>query len=190
MEYTSREISFLITTDFKVSVFSKYGFKPSTNNLVDLVSGKIDEISTFDKSTVNRKKIEDQLQNAINHLTDKICYNISGGNTAILIGKRGQTLEAMQYLVEKIVNKQIGRRIRLEIDVEGYLIARRERLESLAQRLGEKVKRTGKPLTAGQFNAHDRRIIHIALKEDNAVRTHSVGEGYYRKLKIFFDDVL
>lgn len=116
---------------------------------------------------------------------DKICYNISGGNTAILIGKHGQTLEAMQYLVEKIVNKQIDRRIRLEIDVEGYLVARRERLESLAMRLGEKVKRTGKPLTAGQFNAHDRRIIHITLKEDSAVRTHSVGEGYIRKLKIY-----
>jgi len=116
---------------------------------------------------------------------DKIGYNVSGGNTAILIGKRGQTLEAMQYLVEKIVNKQHEKRIRIQIDVEGYLNSRRERLESQAQRLGEKVKRTGKPVTVGQFNAHDRRIIHMVLKEEDALRTQSMGEGYYRKIKIF-----
>jgi len=115
----------------------------------------------------------------------KIAYDVDGGNSAVLIGKRGQTLEAMQYLVEKIVNKKHQKRIRVEVDVEGYLQSRRERLEALAMRLSEKVKKTGKPLTAGQFNAYDRRIIHIALKEDRAVRTHSVGEGYYRKLKIY-----
>jgi spoIIIJ-associated protein len=116
---------------------------------------------------------------------DKIQYNVSGGNTALLIGKRGQTLEAMQYLVEKIVNKQHERHIRIQIDIEGYLNSRRERLESLTLRLGEKVKRTGKPLTVGQFNAHDRRIIHMILKEEDALRTQSMGEGYLRKIKIF-----
>ena len=116
---------------------------------------------------------------------DKIRYNVSGGNTALLIGKRGQTLEAMQYLVEKIVNKQHEKHIRIQLDIEGYLSSRREKLEGLALRLGEKVKRTGKPVTVGQFNAHDRRIIHMILKEDNALRTQSMGEGYLRKIKIF-----
>lgn len=115
----------------------------------------------------------------------KLAYEVSGGKTAVLIGKRGQTLEAMQYLVEKIINKHNQERIRVEVDIEGYLQAQRERLEKLALRLSAKVKKTGKPVTAGQFNAHDRRIIHIALKEDREVRTHSVGEGYYRKLKIY-----
>lgn len=122
---------------------------------------------------------------AVTHNDGKILYEVSGGNTAVLIGKRGQTLDAMQYLVEKIINKQNQKRVRVEVDIEGYLQSRRERLEKLASRLAEKVKKTGKPLTAGQFNAHDRRIIHIALKEDRQVRTHSVGEGYYRKLKIY-----
>ena len=117
--------------------------------------------------------------------TGKILYEVKGGNAAILIGKRGQTLEAMQYLVEKIINKQNQKRIRVDVDVEGYLQNRRERLENLALRFSAKAKKTGRPLTAGQFNAHDRRIIHIALKEDRDVRTHSVGEGYYRKLKIY-----
>lgn len=122
---------------------------------------------------------------SVSHKDGKLIYEVSGGNTAVLIGKRGQTLEAMQYLVEKIINKQNEKRIRVEVDIEGYLQAQRERLEKLAFRLSEKVKKSGKPVTAGQFNAHDRRIIHIALKEDREVRTHSVGEGYYRKLKIY-----
>ncbi len=122
---------------------------------------------------------------SVSHNDGKLVYEVSGGETAVLIGKRGQTLEAMQYLVEKIINKQNEQRIRVEVDIAGYLQAQRERLEKLALRLSEKVKKTGKPVTAGQFNAHDRRIIHIALKEDREVRTHSVGEGYYRKLKIY-----
>jgi len=129
--------------------------------------------------------ITDDAVISVTHKNGKILYEISEGNTAVLIGKRGQTLEAMQYLVEKIINKQSQERIRVEVDIEGYLQGRRERLEKLAYRLSEKVKKTGKPLTAGQFNAHDRRIIHITLKEDREVRTHSVGEGYYRKLKIY-----
>jgi len=122
---------------------------------------------------------------AVEKKSDKICYNVSGGNTALLIGKRGQTLEAIQYLIEKIVNKQNGKRIRLEVDIEGYLNNKREKLENLARKLGEKAKRTKKPVTVGQLNSHDRRIVHIALKEDSELRTHSIGEGYYRKLKIF-----
>ncbi len=116
---------------------------------------------------------------------DKVLYNVFGGNSALLIGKRGQTLEALQYLVEKIVNKKHDQRVKIQVDIEGYLKNRKERLEALALRLGEKVKRTGKPVTAGQFNAYDRRIIHVVLKEDGALRTHSLGDGYYRKLKIF-----
>ena len=122
---------------------------------------------------------------SLTHNDGKLVYEVSGGNTAVLIGKRGQTLEAMQHLVEKIINKKNEQRIRVEVDIEGYLQAQRERLEKLALRLGEKVKKSGKPVMAGEFNAHDRRIIHIALKDDREVRTHSVGEGYYRKLKIY-----
>ena len=116
---------------------------------------------------------------------EKLFYNIASGNTAVLIGKRGQTLEAMQYLVEKIVNKQSEKRVRVEIDVEGYLKKKREKLRSLAIKLGEKVKQTKKPATVGQLNGYDRRIVHLALKADSELRTHSIGEGYYRKLKIF-----
>jgi spoIIIJ-associated protein len=121
----------------------------------------------------------------IENKDERIEYHVRGGNTGVLIGKRGQTLEAMQYLVDKIVSKQFEKRVRIQIDVEDYLKTRRANLENMAKRMGEKAKRTGRPMSFGQMNAHDRRIVHIALKEDDMVRTQSMGDGYYRKLVIF-----
>jgi spoIIIJ-associated protein len=116
---------------------------------------------------------------------ERICYKVDGGNPAILIGKRGQTLEAIQYIVEKVINKRYENRIRVQVDIEDYLEMRRDNLKQLAERLAEKAKRTGKPVTIGQMNAHDRRIVHLTLKDDFGVRTKSVGDGYLRKLVIF-----
>jgi spoIIIJ-associated protein len=115
----------------------------------------------------------------------RIVYNVEGGNSALLIGKRGQTLEAIQYLIEKIVNRQNSTRVRVLVDVEGYLGARKANLQKLSAKMAEKANRLGKPVTIGQMNAYDRRIVHLHLKDNAAVRTQSVGEGYYRKLVIF-----
>ena len=116
---------------------------------------------------------------------DQLFFKVDGGNSAILIGKRGQTLEAKQYLVEKGVNKSSTKRIRIEIDIEGYLENRKSNLLRVASKLAQKAKRTGKPMTVGQLNAHDRRIVHLALKDDKQLRTQSMGDGYNRKLVIF-----
>lgn len=116
---------------------------------------------------------------------DRLLFNVVGGNSAVLIGKHGQTLEAIQSIVEKIVNKRNQHRIRVEVDIEGYIENRRTNLQRQAARLAEKCKRIGKPVAVGQMNAHDRRIVHLALKDDNAVRTQSIGDGYLRKLMIF-----
>jgi spoIIIJ-associated protein len=115
----------------------------------------------------------------------RIIFKIKGGNSGLLIGKRGQTLEAMQYLVEKIVNKQSEQRIRVLVDVEGYLKTRKANLQKMAGRMADKAKKSNKPVTIGQMNAYDRRTVHMHLKSNRAVRTQSVGEGYYRKLIIF-----
>ena len=132
--------------------------------------------------------IEHFLSGATISMTEKsnrYFFHVKGGNSAVLIGKRGQTLEAIQYIVEKIVNKKRKERVGIQVDVEGYLEKRRVSLEKTAFRLAEKVKRTGKPATMGQMNSHDRRIVHIALKDENMVRTQSMGEGILRKLVIF-----
>lgn len=115
----------------------------------------------------------------------RIVFNIQGGNSALLIGKRGQTLEALQYLVEKIINSKCEGHTRILVDVEGYLNTRKSNLQRMASKMADKAKRINKPVTIGQMNAHDRRIVHMHLKENQAVRTQSVGEGYYRKLVIF-----
>lgn len=119
--------------------------------------------------------------------SDRIQYNVAGGNPAILIGKRGQTLEAIQSLVEKVVNKHRidDNRIRVQVDVEGYLETRKENLEQLAHRLAEKAERIRKPISMGQMSAHDRRIVHLALKDNPNINTRSRGDGHLRKLVIF-----
>lgn len=116
---------------------------------------------------------------------NRVVFNVVGGNAGVLIGKRGQNLEAIQYLIDKIVNKQSETRIRLQVDVEGYLKTRRENLTRLAEKLAEKTKKTGRPSTIGQISAQDRRTVHLTLKSDKEVRTQSIGDGYYRKLIIF-----
>jgi spoIIIJ-associated protein len=135
------------------------------------------------------KRIVDTISNdaeiSVESNANKLSFKVSGGDSAILIGKHGQTLEAMQSLVEKIVNKHNPERIRVEVDVEGYLENRRNNLVRHAERMAKKCKRIRKPVTVGYMNAHDRRIIHLALKEDQAIRTHSMGDGFLRKLMIF-----
>ena len=116
---------------------------------------------------------------------ERIFFNVNGGNAGILIGKRGQTLDAIQSIVEKVINKRKENRTRVLVDIEGYLETRKENLEKLAIRLAEKSKRTGKPMSLGQMNAYDRRIAHIALKDNPDVQTRSRGEGPLRKLVIF-----
>ena len=115
----------------------------------------------------------------------KLFFSVTGGESGVLIGKRGQTLEAIQYLLEKMVNKKTAKKIRVMVDVEGYLEKRKNNLRQLASRMAEKAKKIRKPVTIGQMNAHDRRIVHLHLKDENGIRTQSVGDGYYRKLIIF-----
>ncbi len=117
--------------------------------------------------------------------SDYCWINVKVEEPGILIGKRGQTLEAIQYLVDKVVNKQCGKGNRIIFDVEGYVESRKTELKDLASRLATKAIKSGKPSTMTRMNAHDRRIVHVTLKRNRSVRTQSVGDGYYRKLIIF-----
>jgi spoIIIJ-associated protein len=112
----------------------------------------------------------------------QIVYTIRGGNSAALIGKRGQTLEAIQYILKKIVNKSSEDRTRIIVDIEGYFSKRQDDLQKQASRIAEKACQNGKPVVIGSFNPQDRKIIHIALKNDRRVKTQSMGEGYLKKI--------
>jgi len=113
-----------------------------------------------------------------------IYLEVKGDQEGILIGKHGRTLESLQILINRMVNKQARGPVRIILDVAGYKKRRANSLEKMAGRLAENVKMTGRAVTIGPFSAHDRRIIHITLKEDPSVKTESLGEGEWKKLRI------
>ena len=116
---------------------------------------------------------------------DQICLNIISNGTGLLIGKRGKTLGALQHLVTKILHREVGENVTVIVDTENYRSKRETSLTELAQQLSEKVKKSRRSLTTGPMNAQDRRIIHLALKEDLEVRTKSKGEGNLRRVVIY-----
>ena len=111
--------------------------------------------------------------------------NIISNGSGLLIGKRGKTLNALQFLVSKIVSKQAGENIAVIVDTENYRSKRELSLTELARQLSDKVKKSHRPLTTGPMSAHDRRVIHLALKEDHEIRTKSKGEGNLRRVVIY-----
>lgn len=115
----------------------------------------------------------------------QVIYNVTGGNSGVLIGKHGKTIDAMQALVEKIVNKKNTAKLRVQVDIEGYLESRKKNLIRQAESLANKCKHIRRPITVGRMNAHDRRIVHLALKDDTSVKTRSIGDGFLRKLVIY-----
>ena len=128
--------------------------------------------------------ITDSARIRVEQQSERVIFRVEGGNSAILIGKHGQTLEAIQSLVDRVVNKTNSNRIRVLVDVGGYLQNRKKRLIRNAERLAQKCRRTKKPVSAGLLNAYDRRIVHIALKDNRSVRTRSTGDGVLRNLMI------
>jgi spoIIIJ-associated protein len=113
---------------------------------------------------------------------DTIILNIQGDKSALLIGRRGQNLDALQYLLNKAVNRADTERKMVVVDSEEYRKRREESLLKMAERIRAKVKKTQKPMSLSHMNARDRRIIHMALQEDEALVTKSRGEGEYRKV--------
>ncbi|MBD5542142.1 MAG: protein jag [Lachnospiraceae bacterium] len=110
--------------------------------------------------------------------------DLSGDEMGVLIGKRGQTLDSLQYLVSLVVNKDVDDYIRVKVDTENYRQRRKETLENLAKNISYKVKRTRRPVTLEPMNPYERRIIHSALQNDRYVTTHSEGDEPYRKVVV------
>ena len=113
---------------------------------------------------------------------------LSGNEMGVLIGKRGQTLDSLQYLVSLVVNKESEEYIHVKVDTENYRQRRKETLENLAKNIAYKVKRTKRSVSLEPMNPYERRIIHSALQKDKYVETHSEGEEPYRKVVITLKD--
>ena len=113
-----------------------------------------------------------------------LSINMDGKNMGILIGKRGQTLDSIQYLTNRVANKAQSGYVRVKLDTEDYRRRRKETLENLAKNIASKVKRTRHAVSLEPMNPYERRIIHSALQSDPAVSTHSEGEEPYRRVVV------
>ena len=113
-----------------------------------------------------------------------LCIEMNGDNMGILIGKRGQTLDSLQYLTNRVANKAQDGYVRVKLDTEDYRRRRKETLENLAKNIAHKVKRTRRSVSLEPMNPYERRIIHSALQGDRSVTTHSEGEEPYRRVVV------
>lgn len=121
----------------------------------------------------------------IGHEKNNIIYlNIGSPQGALIIGRRGQTIDALQYLINHIVNKSTKKKLKVILDTENYRNKRQIKIEKLAYKLASQVKATGTSLSVPPMNSHDRRIVHLALQNDHEIKTISKGEGQFRKVKI------
>jgi spoIIIJ-associated protein len=130
------------------------------------------------------EKMQEPATVTVTQEEDRINLLITTDDAGLLIGKQGQTLDALQYLVTKMLAKQTRKKVRIAIDVEAYRARHNEALALLAQKYGEKVKRSGRPVTLNPMNPYDRRIVHMALQGDKYLKTISRGEGLYKKVVI------
>lgn len=139
----------------------------------------------FIESILKEMNIQAELEIKLEN--DVLNINMIGDDMAILIGKRGQTLDAIQYLISLVVNKDHDDYIRVVLDTENYRMKRKETLENLADRLAFKVKKSRKNVILEPMNPYERRIIHSALQNNPYVSTKSEGDEPYRKVVIYFD---
>ena len=123
--------------------------------------------------------------NIVENMDEKVMnIDLSGDDMGVLIGKRGQTLDSLQYLVSLVVNKDGEEYVRVKVDTENYRQRRKDTLENLAKNISFKVKRTGRTVTLEPMNPDERRGIHSALQNDKFVETHSEGEEPFRRVVV------
>ena len=111
---------------------------------------------------------------------------LSGEEMGVLIGKRGQTLDSLQYLVSLVVNRETEDYVRVKVDTEDYRQRRKETLENLAKNIAYKVKKTRRPVSLEPMNPYERRIIHSALQNDKYISTHSEGDEPFRRVVVTY----
>lgn len=172
--------------EVKKEVMNKEEALPTEKKEVELV--KIEEATI--------KTCEEFLQNVLKAMgmdvtvTSKVdeegalSIEMSGDNMGILIGKRGQTLDSLQYLTNRVANKMQDGYVRVKLDTEDYRRRRRETLENLAKNIAHKVRKTRRPVSLEPMNPYERRIIHSVLQADRSVTTHSEGEEPYRRVVV------
>ena len=151
--------------------------------LAEVQDVTIQAVEEFLRNTLNAMDMEVEIKSEIDS-DGALSINMTGEHMGILIGKRGQTLDSLQYLANRVANKHQEGYVRVKLDTENYRARREETLRHLAKNIAHKVKRTRRPVALEPMNPYERRIIHSALQSDPYVTTHSEGEEPYRKVVV------
>lgn len=149
------------------------------------VKESVDNIAvSFLKSIFEAMNIEAFVKVVYIQEENTLDIDVSGEDMGVLIGKRGQTLDSLQYLTSLVVNKESGSYVKVKLDTENYRARRKETLENLARNISYKVKRTRKSVSLEPMNPYERRVIHSVLQNDKYVETHSEGDDPFRRVVI------
>ena len=151
-----------------------------TNNDKDLCQ----IATTFLNEILTAMGLDTEIKAEFTENKDEIDIDLSGSDMGVLIGKRGATLDSLQYLVSLVVNKESDSYIKIKLDTENYRERRKETLENLAKNIASKVKKTRRNVSLEPMNPYERRIIHSCLQSDSYVETHSEGEEPFRKVVV------
>ena len=152
--------------------------------LAKVLPATIEACEKFVEDVLNAMNMEEVKVTSTVDEEGALSITMEGKNMGILIGKRGQTLDSLQYLTNRVANKMQDGYVRVKLDTEDYRRRRKETLENLAKNIASKVKRTRRTVALEPMNPYERRIIHSALQSDPAVSTHSEGEEPYRKVVV------
>ncbi|GGA70396.1 RNA-binding cell elongation regulator Jag/EloR [Ornithinibacillus halotolerans] len=179
---TSRDqVEIDIIDEGKKGILGVFGAKRAIVK-VRLAKNPVQEAEKYILNVIKNMNIEVDIKTTVkdNHVT----YELSGDKIALLIGKRGQTLNALQYLIHLVVNKEGNKYFTVTLDAEGYRERRRETLETLALRMADKAKRFNKKVALEPMPAYERKIIHSVLQDKNDVSTYSDGVEPHRHVVI------
>ena len=177
------QVDYEVLEEPSKGLFGFIGNKPAKirvsvkkNSPIEIATKFLEDIFSAMNITVNIEKVE---------CAEHILYKLSGDNLGILIGKHGQTLDSLQYLTNLAANSDMSEaKVKIIIDIEDYRKRREDTLCRLANRLADKVKRTGEKITLEPMNRHERKVIHTALQDDRRILTYSDGEEPFRKVVI------
>jgi spoIIIJ-associated protein len=145
----------------------------------------VDQARTVLQQILSKIPVEGEVEASIQN--GAVYLNIKGDGSGLLIGKKGQTLDALQFLVNKIINKENapGNKVEIVVDTENYRLRKQENLREMALKISEKAKRSAKPVSMTPMPPQERRIIHMILAEDRDVYTKSYGEGALRRIIVY-----
>ena len=181
LSVTSDQLAYEIVNEGSVG-FLGMGAKPATIRAAVKVSSATERTEAFLADVFRAMGLEVHTETSYDETEKMLSIDLSGDEMGVLIGKRGQTLDSLQYLASLVANRESKEYVHVKLDTEDYRQRRKATLENLAKNIAQKAKRTHRPVSLEPMNPYERRIIHSALQGDRYVTTHSEGEEPYRKV--------